>query len=57
MATATFKIVHKHAHQEFQVEVYENGIRNEARTYYTEWRDDAEQTMAAMILEEANNAV
>jgi len=37
---------------EYQVVVIEDGRRNEARTYYTDDREDAELTMQAMIEEE-----
>ena len=51
----TFKVHHDKEWDEWQVRVYVNGVLNEARTYHTDDKEDAEVTMATMILEEARN--
>lgn len=53
--TTTFKIVHNKEWDEYQVQVFEFGELNEARTYHTDDPEDAKVTFKAMVEEERIN--
>lgn len=53
MKKATFKIAMEH--DEYQVQVFEDGEQNHNRTYFTDDQDDAIETFKAMVEEEERN--
>ena len=53
MEKATFKIAQEH--DEYQVQVFEEGKQNHDRTYFTDDMDDAIETFKAMVEEEERN--
>ena len=48
----TFKIIKDNEQGEYQVQVFEDGVLNEARTYHTDDCQDAVGTLNLMIEEE-----
>lgn len=49
--TTKFKIVRDEEWEEYQVQVFENGVLNEQRTYHTDDKEDARETLKAMKME------
>ena len=52
---ATFKIVKNHEWEEWEVRVFEFGIMNKNRSYFTDDKQDAIDTMAVMKKEDHDN--
>ena len=48
----TFNVRRNSYFGEYEVEVFENGVKNPARSYFTDGREDAYETMKAMREEE-----
>lgn len=48
----TYKIYHNKAWNEWQVRVYDDNLFNEAASYYTDSKEDAEETMRRMMDED-----
>ncbi len=53
--TQIFFDIIKNNHDEYEVRVYENGVINHDRTYFTDDKEDAQLTKQAMIDEEKRN--
>lgn len=51
----TFKVKRNPTYGEYEVEVFENGKKNPERSYFTDGREDAYDTMEAMKKEEEKN--
>ena len=51
-SAVTFNVRRDPVFGEYEVEVFENGYKNTARSYFTDGREDAHETMKAMQEEE-----